>query len=144
MWIRRELESGLTRKGSPLDAEQVQERLARLSARVLALPARYRQAEQARIRALEARFLGHLAAAAEGINAHTTAALAPIAARLEGRVPERRAGQTATERKQEIDKALLATRLLREERKRLVQEERQERAAKRRRPRAEGSPDPPV
>ena len=53
-------------------------------------------------------------------------ALEPLIARAEGRVPARRPDQTATERKQEIDQALLACRLLREERRMVADEERAE------------------
>ena len=54
-------------------------------------------------------------------------AVEPLLARAEGRTPPRREGQTATERKQEIDQALVACRLLRKERKQCAAEERQER-----------------
>ena len=93
---------------------------------MLVLPNRFKQGELERLNELERRFLGHLAAATECVNAHTTAALEPLLARVEGRVPPRREGQTATERKQEIDQALVASRLLRKEREGLVQEEREE------------------
>ena len=42
-------------------------------------------------------------------------------------MPARRPGQTAAERKQELDQTLVASRLLREERKQVVAEEREER-----------------
>ena len=128
---RREVETGRSTRGRTLSQEELQERVSKLRCRVQVMGARYRAAELARIGEVEKRFLGHLAAAAESVNAHTTAAVAPLLARAEGRVPARRPGQTATERKQEIDQALVACRLLKEERKRLVEEERQERKAER-------------
>ncbi len=85
----------------------------------------------ARINERESRFVGHLAVAVDSVNSHVAAALEPLVARAEGRVPPRREGQTATERKQEIDQALLAGRALREERRQLVEEEKAERAAAR-------------
>ena len=123
---RREVETGRSTRGRTLSQEELQERVSKLRCRVQVMGARYRAAELARIGEVEKRFLGHLAAAAESVNAHTTAAVAPLLARAEGRVPARRPGQTATERKQEIDQALVASRLLKEERKRLVEEEREE------------------
>jgi len=125
--LHRELELGKTTRGQPLTEELAQSHLAKLKRRALGMSARGRAAELARISEVERRFVGHLAATAECVNAHTTAALEPLIARAEGRVPARREGQSAAERKQEIDQALVASRLLREERKRLVEEEREER-----------------
>jgi hypothetical protein len=99
--------------------------MEKLHRRMLVLPARYRRAELLRINEIERRFVTHLVTVVNTVNAHTDAALEPLIARAEGRVP----GQTATERKREIDQALLATRTLREERKALVEEERAEKAA---------------
>jgi len=124
--LHRELELGTTKGGRPLTEEVAQGHMAKLKRRALLLSARGRATELARISEVERRFLGHLGAAAESVNAHTTAALEPLLARAEGRVPARREGQTATERKQELDQALVASRLLREERRQLVEEERAE------------------
>jgi len=124
--LHRELSTGATSRGMPLTDEAAQSHIAKLRQRAVVMGSRYRAAELARISEVERRFLGHLGAAAESVNAHTTAALAPLLARAEGRVPARREGQSATERKQEVDMALVASRLLREERKRLVEEERTE------------------
>jgi hypothetical protein len=105
--------------------------IAKLHRRMLVLPARYRRAELVRINEIERRFVTHLVTVVNTVNEHTTAALEPLVARSEGRIPPRREGQTATERKREIDQALLATRTLREERKALVEEERAQKAADR-------------
>ena len=51
--------------------------------------------------------------------------MAPLLTRSEGRVPPRRAGQTAAERKLELDQALPA---LRAERQRCAEEEKKEKA----------------
>ena len=104
--------------------EQRQTRITKLRRRALAMAVRYRAAELDRITKLENRFVGHLEAATGDIKNHMDSALAPVVARLEGRVPARREDQTAGERKLEVDQALLH---LRNERKELVAEERRER-----------------
>ncbi len=129
--LRRELRTMQTARGQPLTEEQARSHIAKLKRRALVMTARYRAAELARISEFEQRFVGHLNAAVDTVNAHTTAALEPLIAREDGRVPPRREGQTATQRKLEVDAALLAGRLLREERKQLVEEERAEKAAAR-------------
>ena len=120
--LRQEAETGHTRKGVPLDDEQRLARVAKLRNRALTMSARFRSAELARINEIENRFVGHLAAAVEHVNAHTSAEIEPIRARLEGRVPARREGQTASERKVELDLAMVG---LRHERKELVAEEKE-------------------
>ena len=99
----------------------------------MALAPRYRTTDFAKVGLWEQRFVEMLTATVTEVNNHMSTAIHnaidPLVARAEGRVPPRREGQTATERKQEIDAALLATRLLREERKRLVEEERTTNAA---------------
>jgi hypothetical protein len=129
--MRQEVETGKSARGRALSEEEISQRLAKLQRRVVFLPLRFRQAELARLNEIERRFVGHLAAVVSTVNEHTTAALEPLVARAEGRIPPRREGQTATERKQEIDQALLAGRALREERKALVEEERAQKAASR-------------
>jgi hypothetical protein len=129
--LRRELRTGYTARGQPLTEEQARSNIAKLKRRALVMTARYRAAELAKINEFERRFVGHLTAAVDSVNAHTTAAIGPLVARSEGRIPARREGQTAAARKNEIDQALLAGRLLREERKLLVAEERAEKAAAR-------------
>ena len=129
----QEAESGRTRSGVPLDGEQRLIRTKKLRRRAMAMLARYRTAELSRIAELESRVAGHLVAATNDFKGHVDAALQPLIARAEGRIPPRREDQTAAERKQEIDQALVATRLLREERKRLVEEERAAKARPKRR-----------
>ena len=51
--LREELREGSNKNGRPLTAEQVCSHLARLRRRVLVMPARYRDAELAKIRELE-------------------------------------------------------------------------------------------
>jgi len=126
--IRRELESGHTRKGVPLDHEQVHQRVSKLRRRALTMAARYRAAELARIEELEMRFVGHLAAAANSVKDHVDAALEPLIARAEGRLPPRRPGQTLSQRKVELDQVMIG---LRHERSQLVAAEKEEREAKR-------------
>ena len=128
MKLRRELESGHTRKGVPLDHEQVHQRVSKLRRRALTMPTRYRTAELARIEELEMRFVGHLAAAANSVKDHVDAALEPLLARAEGRLPPRRAGQTLSQRKAELDQVMIG---LRQERSELVAAEKEEREAKR-------------
>ena len=120
----QEAESGRTRSGVPLDGEQRLIRTKKLRQRAMAMLARYRTAELPRIAELESRVAGHLVAATNDFKGHVDAAVEPLIARAEGRTPPRREGQTASERMQEIDQVLVATRLLRKERKRLVEEER--------------------
>ena len=95
--LHNELRAGKTSRGQPLTEELAQSHLVKLKRRALGMSARGRAAELVRIGQVEKRFLGHLAAAAECINAHTTAALEPLLARSEGRIPQRREGQTAPE-----------------------------------------------
>ena len=133
MQLWQEASTGVTRKGVRLDDEQRLARVTKLKQSAVTLAPRYRTARLARIGPLEQRFAAHLAATANDIKAHVDAALDPLLMRSEGRIPPRREDQTAAERKQEIDQALVATRLLREERKRLVEEERAAKARPKRR-----------
>ena len=123
-----EASTGFTRKGFQLDDEQRLARITKLKENAVTLAPRYRNAQLARVVPLEQRLVGLLTATVDEVNNHTTTAIYnaidPLVARAEGRAPPRREGQTATERKHEIDATLLATRLLREERRRLVEEER--------------------
>ena len=129
--MRQEVATGKSARGRPLSQEEIGLRLARLHRRVLVLPARYRQAELARLSEAERRFVGHLEVAVGTINDHTTEtisqAVEPLLARAEGRVPPRRPDQTATERKIELQQILAGVPLLREERRQCAEEERQER-----------------
>ena len=125
--LHNELRAGKTSRGQPLTEEAAKAHLAKLKQRALVMSARYRAAELARVSEVERRFVGHLAATAECVNAHTTAALEPLLARAEGRVPARRPDQTAAERKIELQQILAGVPLLREERKQCAEEERQER-----------------
>jgi hypothetical protein len=115
--LRRELREGQTARGQPLTEEQAQSHLAKLRRRMLILPARYQQAELARVNELERRFLGHLTTVVNTVNAHTTAALEPLIARAEGRLPPMREGQTLAQRKTELDLAMVS---LRSERREIV------------------------
>jgi hypothetical protein len=83
----------------------------------LVLAARYRAAELAKINEFERRFIGHLTAVVDNVNAHTDAALEPLVARAEGRLPPMREGQTIAQRKTEVDLAMVS---LRSERRELV------------------------
>ena len=128
MKIRQELESGSTRSGVPLDDEQARQRVAKLRRRALSIATRYRAAEIARVNEFERRFAGHLSATEGDIKSHVDAALEPLIARAEGRLPPRRAGQTLGQRKAELDQATVG---LRQERKEIVAAEKEERGAKR-------------
>ena len=70
-----------------------------------------------------------IAAGADRVNLHTSQQIAPLVARAEGRVPPRRPDQTPTERKLELDQALMNMRALREERKQCIKEEKQQKEA---------------
>ena len=129
--LRRELRAGVTARGQPITDDQKRHHLARLRGRLTVLPPRYREAEMARIDDLEMRFVGHLAAAANSVKDHVDAALEPLLARAEGRLPPRRAGQTLSQRKAELDQVMIG---LRHERSQLVAAEREEREAKRAEP----------
>jgi hypothetical protein len=98
--------------------------IAKLHRRMLVLPARYRRAELVRINELEQRFVGHLVTVVNTVNEHTTAALEPLIARAEGRIPPRREGQTLAQRKTELDLAMVS---LRSERREIVLAEKRER-----------------
>jgi len=126
--LRRELRAGVTARGQPITDDQKRHHLARLRGRLTVLPPRYREAEMARIDELEMRFVGHLAAAANSVKDHVDAALEPLIARAEGRLPPRRAGQTLSQRKAELDQVMVG---LRHERSQLVAAEKEEREAKR-------------
>ena len=125
--IRQELESGSTRNGVPLSDEQVRQRVAKLRRRALTMAVRYRAAEIARVKELELRFVRHLATAANNVKDHIDVALEPLLARAEGRLPPRRAGQTLSQRKVELDLAMAG---LRHERKEILAAEGDERRAK--------------
>ena len=108
--MRRELETGKTLKGQPLDDAMRQERLAQLRRRAATLPPRYRCAEESKLAELEKAVTAHVTAEANRVvsevSAAMSSAMAPLIARSEGRVPPRRPGQTAAERKLELDQVL--------------------------------------
>ena len=122
--LRNELRDGKTVRGQPLSEEQRQAHIVKLRRRVFVLPIRFQGAELARINELEVRFVGHLEATATEIKTHVDAALEPLIARAEGRMPPRREGQSAAQRKFELDQSMLA---MRNERREIVAEERRER-----------------
>ncbi len=112
-----------------MSQEQAQSNIAKLKRRALVMTARYRAAELAKINEFERRFVGHLTAAVDSVNAHTSAALEPLLQRSAGEIPARRPGQSAAQRRREIDGILPTFRALRDERKACVAEERAEAAA---------------
>jgi len=132
---RRELHLNKTVCGVKLTPQMVQERFDKLEARRLTLAPRYQEAEARELASLRENFKGILAEAASSVNAHTASEVAGVHSRLDrldtrlsGFIPERREGQTATERKSEIDEVLPA---LRRERQACVEEERAAKAARR-------------
>jgi hypothetical protein len=126
--MRQEVETGKSARGRALSEEEIRLRLAKLQRRVVFLPLRFRQTELSRINELERRFVGHLADVANTICDHTTAALEPLVARAEGRLPPMREGQTIAQRKTELDLAMVS---LRSERRELVAAEKREREERR-------------
>ena len=120
----QEASTGITRHGVPLDNEQRLARIAKLRRNAVTLAPRYRNAQLTKVGALEQRFVGYLTSTGNDIKSHVNTALEPLIARAEGRVPPRREGQTAAQRKVEIDQVMIG---LRHERTELVAEERAER-----------------
>ena len=112
----------------------VKERFLKLEERHLTLAPRY-QAEDAEVLVvLREKFKEVFTETAGDINKHTTEEVAGMHARLDnietrlsGSIPPRQEGQTATQRKNEIDEVLPA---LRRERQACVDEEKDEKAAK--------------
>jgi hypothetical protein len=119
-----------------LTDEQVQERFAKLRRRNLTLLARYREQDRKTLDKLEGAFQKYLDDKTKEVKEHVTQAVAPLVARSEGRIPPRRPGQTAAERRREIDAVLPMLRALKDERKQCAEEERREQAETRQNKRA--------
>ena len=126
--LRRELEAGKSRRGVPLDGATRHEHLAKLRHRASTLAPRFRRAEEARLAELERAIAAHVTSEANRVISEVSSAvadtMAPLLARSEGRVPARRPGQSAAERKLELDQALASVPALRAERQRCAEEER--------------------
>ncbi len=95
------------------------------------MPLAHRQRDAKVLRSLEASVKEHMDKKTEEVKDHVSKKaeevkehVAPLLAMAEGRVPARRDGQTAAERRRETDQALLAMRALRDERKECAKEER--------------------
>lgn len=135
--LRRELRIGKTDRGIKLTAMMITERLDKLEARHADMAPRYQANDREELDKLVAQWKDVIADASQDINQHTTNEIAGvhqrldnIEARLTGEIPARREGQSASDRKRELDEILPR---LRHERHHLVQEEREEKADKKKR-----------
>jgi len=133
--IRSELHLGKTTGGAKLTPVMVRERFLKLEERHTSLAPRYQAADAEVLAALRDKYKEALTELASCINKHTTDEVAGVHARLDnietrlsGSIPPRREGQTATQRKNEIDEVLPA---LRRERQACVEEEKAAKAARR-------------
>jgi hypothetical protein len=135
--IRTELHLGKTISGVKLTPAMVQERFDKLEARHSSIAPRYQASDREALDHLFEKYKDSFADAVKSINEHTSDEVAGLherldrlEARLAGDIPERREGQSASDRKRELDEVLPR---LRHERQQLVEEEKAEKAAKKRR-----------
>jgi dGTP triphosphohydrolase len=135
--IRTELHLGKTVSGVKLTPAMVQERFDKLEARHATLSPQKQATDRSILDDLFEKYKDILADALKSVNEHTSNEVAGLherldrlEARLAGDIPERREGQSASDRKRELDEVLPR---LRHERQQLVEEEKAEKAAKKRR-----------
>jgi len=133
--IRSELHLGKTTGGAKLTPAMVRERFQKLEERHTSLAPRYQGDDADVLAILRDKFKEVFEEAAREINKHITEEVASVHTRLDnieirlsGSIPPRREGQTATQRKNEIDEVLPA---LRRERQACVEEEKAAKAARR-------------